>query len=90
MSMLKDDEQHAGLWCHEVLAGLTEYVEGGLDAETRRKVEAHVQQCHRCERFGGAFAAAIRGIRNHASKHPSSEILERLQSRLRGQTDHHD
>ncbi len=90
MSVLKDDEQHAGLWCREVLAGLTEYVEGGLDVETRRKVEAHVKQCDRCERFGGAFAATIRGIRNHASQPPSSEILARLQSRLLGQTDHHD
>lgn len=90
MSVLKDDEQHAGLWCREVLAGLTEYLEGGLDAETRAKVEAHVQTCDRCERFGGAFSAAIAGIRHHASQPPTSEILDRLQSRLRAQTDHHD
>ena len=83
MSVLRDEQQLAGLWCSEVLSGLTEYLEGGLDAETRRKVIAHVKGCDRCERFGGAFGASIQAIRKSASEQPSGEILERLQSRLR-------
>jgi len=82
MSVLKDEQQLAGLWCSDVLTGLTEYLAGSLDAETRQKVESHVKRCHRCERFGGAFATVIQSIRSNISDEPSIDILKRLESRL--------
>jgi anti-sigma factor RsiW len=82
MSTLKDEQEVAGLRCSAVLAGLTEYLEGGLDAETRKSVEAHVRGCDRCERFGGAFGKAIQAIRSAAAE-PSPDVLRRLESRLR-------
>lgn len=82
MSILKDEKEVAGLRCSAVLAGLTEYLEGGLDAETRARVEEHVRGCSGCERFGGAFGAAIRGIRA-ASVAPAPDVLKRLEARLR-------
>lgn len=82
MSTLKGEQEVAGLRCSAVLTGLTEYMSGGLDAETRKAVEAHVRGCDRCERFGGAFGATIRAIRKTTSE-PSVDVLERLQARLR-------
>ena len=82
MSTLKGEQEIAGLRCSAVLAGLTEYLAGGLGAETRKSVEAHVRGCERCERFGGAFAATLRAIRASASE-PSVDVLQRLEARLR-------
>jgi anti-sigma factor RsiW len=75
------EREVAGLRCGEVLAGLTEYLAGGLDAATRAKVEAHVQGCSHCERFGGEFGQAVRAIRTSASE-PAEGVLARLEARL--------
>lgn len=52
-----------GLRCSEVLADLTEYLDGRLDAETRMRIEAHVGGCTNCERFGGSFGKVVAAIR---------------------------
>ncbi len=84
MSALKDERLIAGLRCGEVLAGLTEYLEGGLEPSLRRDVEAHVRGCELCERFGGAFGETIAAIRRSASQEPvPAEVLGRLNERLR-------
>lgn len=80
--VLEGEREVAGLRCGQVLAGLTEYVAGGLDAETRRKVEAHVHGCSRCERFGGAFGEAVKAIRRTAAESPPPDVLSRLEARL--------
>jgi anti-sigma factor RsiW len=80
--VLEGEREVAGLRCGQVLAGLTEYVAGGLDAETRRKVEAHVHGCDRCERFGGAFGEAVKAIRRTANEAPPPDVLTRLEARL--------
>ncbi len=83
MSALKAEREVAGLRCSAVLAGLTEYLEGGLDPQTREKVEAHVRGCEVCERFGGAFGETVKAIRARAAEEPPVEILARLEARLR-------
>lgn len=82
MSRLEGEREVAGLRCGQVLAGLTEYVAGGLDEGTRRRVEAHVQGCTRCERFGGAFGEAVKAIRRTSSEAPPPGVLARLEARL--------
>lgn len=82
MSALKDEREVAGLRCGAVLAGLTEYLEGGLAPEVRQQVEAHVAGCDRCERFGGAFGAAVRAIRASSAEPAPVDVLERLEARL--------
>lgn len=82
MSALKGEREVAGLRCSQVLAGLTEYLEGGLDPALRRRVEAHVGGCDLCERFGGAFGGVVKAIRSSASE-PPREVLDRLEARLR-------
>lgn len=84
MGALRGEREVAGLRCSAVLAGLTEYLEGGLDAETRGRVEAHVKGCDLCERFGGAFGEALAAIRRSAAEdEPAPEVLARLEARLR-------
>lgn len=78
---LPGEREVAGLRCGQVLAGLTEYLAGGLDRATREKVEAHVQGCSHCERFGGEFGHAVRAIRTSASE-PAEGVLARLEARL--------
>jgi anti-sigma factor RsiW len=82
MSSLKGEREVAGLRCSQVLEGLTEYLEGGLDAATRARVEAHVGGCDLCERFGGAFGEAVKAIRASAVE-PPPDVLGRLEARLR-------
>ncbi|MFO0714004.1 MAG: zf-HC2 domain-containing protein [Sandaracinus sp.] len=78
---LKGEREVAGLRCGQVLAGLTEYLAGGLDTATRERVEQHVRGCTHCERFGGEFGHAIRAIRGSAVA-PPIEVLARLEARL--------
>lgn len=57
-------ERHiGGLTCGEVLVRLSDYLDGALAAEERARVEAHVAGCDACERFGGAFAVAVKALR---------------------------
>ena len=79
---MKGERVIAGLACSEVLALLSDYVDGELAAEDRGRVEAHVRACDNCERFGGAFAAVVRGLRRGLeADEPPPGLGERL---LRG------
>ena len=57
------EREIAGLRCSEVLARLSAYVDGDLDAPERAQVEAHVAECAWCEHFGGEFAAMVQQVR---------------------------
>lgn len=78
---LPGEREVAGLRCGQVLAGLTEYLAGGLDAATRTQVEAHVRGCRLCEEFGGEFGRSVRAIRTTVAE-PSPDVLSRLEARL--------
>lgn len=52
-----------GLTCGQVLARLSDYVDGELSASDHAAVAAHVRDCPDCARFGGAFAAVLDGLR---------------------------
>jgi anti-sigma factor RsiW len=49
----------AGLSCLDVLAHLSDWVDGELDAPTVTAIQAHLAGCDVCTRFGGAFAATV-------------------------------
>ena len=73
----------AGLLCSEILEGLSEYLDGGLDAETRARVEAHVRDCDACTRFGGRFAATMARLRQSLTEvSVPSGVAERLRARM--------
>lgn len=82
---MKGERELAGLRCSEVLAQLSAYLDGELDAATRSKIEAHVDACDQCERFGGAFAATIQALRQRLGAAPAAptEVSARLRDALR-------
>lgn len=61
---LKNERHVGGLWCSEVLALLTRYLDGDLDPTELAAVQAHVGACDTCATFGGAFQKAIAAIRD--------------------------
>jgi len=42
----------AGVSCAQVLASLGDYLDHELPADETERLEAHLTQCERCERFG--------------------------------------
>ncbi len=73
----------AGIACSEVLAELSDYVDGALSPEERARIEAHVRGCDACERFGGAFGKAVAALRRQLADDASAApAFERLRSRL--------
>jgi len=68
--MPEPDRLVAGLRCRDVLADLSEYVDGELPAEQAARIEAHLRGCDWCERFGGRFSAVVRAFREELAEAP--------------------
>ncbi|MBS1153400.1 MAG: hypothetical protein H6Q89_5098 [Myxococcaceae bacterium] len=62
---MQGEKNVAGLQCSQVLAQLSDYLDGRLSQAERQALEAHVGGCDVCERFGGAFAATVAGLKRH-------------------------
>ena len=78
-------ERHVGgLWCHEVLDLLSDYVDGELDDASRGTVEAHLAECRQCERFGGDYAETVARIRRSLAepRDLADDVAARLRERL--------
>jgi len=75
----------AGMSCREVLADLSDYIDGNLTDERVAQIRAHVQDCDWCERFGGEFSAVVKGLRELlAEPEPiDDDVEQRLLKRLR-------
>ena len=75
----------AGLRCRDVLANLSAYVDGELDAAAVRSVNAHLEACDRCERFGGRFAGVMAALRGELAVADglSADVAARLRDRVR-------
>lgn len=75
----------AGLLCSEVLAELSEYLEGELPAARVAQIETHLAGCDWCERFGREFAGTVAELRSRL-KDPEpvpAELEAKLAARLR-------
>lgn len=82
--MLPGEREVAGLRCIEVLAALSDYLDGALSEAEVQRMKAHVAQCQWCERFGGSFGEAVRALRV-ALMEPEplpSDVRTRLNARL--------
>jgi anti-sigma factor (TIGR02949 family) len=71
----------AGLSCSDVLAWLSDYLDGDLAAYERGRVEAHLRACDGCARFGGELRATVRALREHLGVAP--QVPAALRERLR-------
>lgn len=58
----------AGLRCSDVLARLSELIDGELDADVRRRMLDHVAACNWCEEFGGRFSELVGALRRAQSR----------------------
>ena len=74
----------AGMHCGEVLADLSNYLDGDLTLDKRNQILAHLEGCDVCERFGGVFTMAIQSLRAREPKHSLEDALafEHLKVRL--------
>ncbi len=61
-----------GMRCSEVLAKLSEFLDGGLAAGERGAIEAHVRVCPDCTRFGGVFATVLGRFRQELRADPDA------------------
>ncbi len=74
----------AGMTCREVLGRLSDYLDGELSAEETARVEAHVQGCDWCERFGGRFGAVVATVKRRLGEPDQvpADVRARLEARL--------
>ena len=79
--MLPDERDVGGLRCSEVLARLSDYVDGDLGEDDRTRVEAHVAACDVCARFGASFSQVVARVRGELS--PAEPLSADVASRLR-------
>jgi len=75
------------LSCFEVLARLSDYLDGELDEAARRQVEVHLQGCEECTRFGGEFGEVVAALRQRLGGEADvpEAVARRLEDALRGQ-----
>jgi len=45
--------------CRELAEFILEYLEGGLDADTRERFERHLSRCANCRRYIAAYKTTI-------------------------------
>ena len=74
----------AGLRCSEVLAQLSDYIDGELDPSKAKDVEGHLLGCPNCERFGKNFGSMVVSLRSAPeTAHPvDSKLVTRLLAQL--------
>jgi RNA polymerase sigma-70 factor (ECF subfamily) len=78
-----DDRIIAGLHCGEVLADLTEHLDGRLAGERAQQVDEHLDGCPRCRQVAGNLAAAVRAVRQTPDAPLAAELEARLLAALR-------
>lgn len=73
-----------GLWCGEVLERLSDYVDGELPRDAREAIEAHLEGCANCARFGASFSGVVGAVRDAGGPlaGPDADFLEALRRRL--------
>ncbi len=67
---MASDRRVGSLACSEVLALLSDFIDGDLPLDRRREVEVHLAGCDVCERFGARFATAVAALRQSAAQEP--------------------
>lgn len=73
----------AGLHCGEVLADLTEYLDGRLHPDRMHRIQEHVRGCEICESFGSEIAVVVEALREglrepRGDEGVAARLLERL------------
>ena len=78
-----DDERIvAGLHCGEVLADLTEYIEGWLGQDRSQRIGEHLRGCEGCRRLLQDLGLVIRAVRALPEQPLAPDVEARLQISL--------
>lgn len=77
---MNGERRVGGLWCHEVLEHLSDYLDGAAGEAVQKQIETHLAQCTTCSRFGDEVAAVIGAIRTRLGEADPlpSELLRRV------------
>ena len=75
----------AGLHCGEVLADLSEHLDGRLSLDRAERIGEHLAGCAGCRRFGDEVTAAVRALRQLPDEPLPPEVEERLAEALHGE-----
>ncbi len=84
----EEDRVIAGLHCGEVLADLTEHLDGRLAGERAQQVDEHLAGCAPCRHVVGDLAAAVRAVRQTPDEPLAAEVEARLLAALRAGASH--
>ncbi len=78
------DRLVAGLRCRDVLADLSEFLDGNLGSERVSAIQAHLAGCDNCARFGGNVAEIVAALRSEGARAPrlDASALGSLRARL--------
>ncbi|HEY2295911.1 MAG TPA: zf-HC2 domain-containing protein [Thermoanaerobaculia bacterium] len=74
----------AGLHCGEVLADLSEHLDGRLSFDRAGRIDEHLDGCAGCRRFSGEITAAVRSLRQLPDEPLPPDVEERLAEALLG------
>lgn len=82
--MLPGERTVAGVSCSDVLADLSAYLDGELDAARVAQLEAHVSNCTVCAAFGDGFGRMLNAMRMRlgAPEALAEDVARRLQATL--------
>jgi anti-sigma factor RsiW len=75
---MEDERIVAGLHCGEVLADLSEHLDGRLSFDRAERIDEHLAGCAGCRRFSGEITTAVRALRQLPDESLPSEVEERL------------
>lgn len=83
--VVAEEREVGGMRCRDVLAVLSDYVDGDLGPTDRVRVEAHLRGCAVCERFGGRFSRVVHDLRERLGAETAVDpaVLASLAARLR-------
>ena len=80
---LREEQVVAGLHCGEVLADLTEHLDGRLSRDRAQRVDEHLEDCLGCRLFESAVTAVVRALRQLPDEALPPEVEEGLIDALR-------
>lgn len=70
--------------CRDVLADLSEFLDGNLGTERVAAMQAHLAGCDTCARFGGNVGKIVTALRSEGTRAPllDASALGSLRARL--------
>lgn len=72
----------AGVRCRDVLAALSDFVDGELGAERVRELQAHLAHCDRCARFGGEVMRLLTTLRAMPAPEGAGAVVDAVMARI--------